>query len=162
MARLHCLLRLKKCKAKGVSLKVACLPLSLHAMQLFDASRMAQRAQRAVGPTPSPFRLVGLAAADATPMAHPEPALAGGEGADEEDEGAYGSYPASASVRRSGTPATSMLSTSSFSPPRQLVLLAVRPLGRVSCRRPGGCLPRWCAADAAACGLQMQTAHMLL
>lgn len=125
-----------KCKqpAKGVSIKVSCLPFSLLVMQLFDASRMAQRAQRAVGPTPSPFRLVGSAAADATPMAHPEPALAGGEGADEEEE-AHGSYPAPASVRRSGTPATSMLSTSSFSPPRQLVLLAVRPLGRVSCRQ---------------------------
>lgn len=67
-------------------------------------------------------------------MAHPEPASGAFavDYAEEEEEG-YGSYPAHGSIRGSSTPATSMLSTSSFSPPRPLVLLAVRPLGRVSC-----------------------------
>ncbi|PRW59511.1 hypothetical protein C2E21_1411 [Chlorella sorokiniana] len=106
--------------------------------QLFDASRMAQRAQRALGPTPSPLRLAG-SAADATPMAHPEPAWGAFAGEDDEDaeEGQGCGYPAPGSIRRGGTPATSMLSTSSFSPPRPLVLLAVRPLGR---SRRGGLL----------------------
>ena len=96
---------------------------------------MAQRAQRAVGPTPSPLCFAG-SAAEATPMAHPEPAYGAFAGQDDEEaaeeEEGYGSYPAPASVKRGGTPATSMLSTSSFSPPRPLVLMAVRPLGRVS------------------------------
>lgn len=69
-------------------------------------------------------------------MAHPEPAYGAFAGQDDEEaaeeEEGYGSYPAPASVKRGGTPATSMLSTSSFSPPRPLVLMAVRPLGRVS------------------------------
>lgn len=76
-------------------------------------------------------------------MAHPErpgwlPAGAQAE------EGA-GSVAAGARARQriaagATTPAASMLSTSSFSPPQPLVLLAVRPLGRVS--RPSVWLAR--------------------
>ncbi|EFN54247.1 hypothetical protein CHLNCDRAFT_135780 [Chlorella variabilis] len=81
---------------------------------LFDASRMAQRANRQA--TPSPARRPASGAA--TPMAHPE---------------RYGGFAAGCGGAGAATPttATSMLSTSSFSPPRPLALLAVRPLGRM-------------------------------
>ena len=71
-------------------------------------------------------------------MAHPEPRFGGeeeGEEEEEEEEG-HGSY----SGRRapSATPGASVLSTSSFSPPQPLMLLAVRPLGRVRPLAGGG------------------------
>jgi hypothetical protein len=67
-----------------------------------------------------------------TPTAHPE--RYGGQGS------SYPSYEARAAAAAAGTPATSVLSTSSFSPPQPLVLLAVRPLGRVSELEGGGSL----------------------
>lgn len=100
---------------------------------------MAQRARNA-GPTPSPARLPAAAAlSGATPMAHPEPA-----GWDGEAE-SYASYDAPGAGRRYGagaaTPGTSVLSASSLSPPKPLVLLGMRPvLGRVS-EQEGGGLP---------------------
>lgn len=88
---------------------------------LFDASRMAQRAARAAQPLPS-----RLLPSSATPMAHPERELWD----DGETEG-HGSYEGGArSMASALTSGTSILSASSFSPPRPLVLL--RPLARVS------------------------------
>lgn len=85
---------------------------------------------------PSPSRHALTSPGAATPMAHPE--RPDREAEAEEEEG-YGSYPAGGAVGGrsaavvAATPATSVLSTSSFSPPQPLVLLAVRPLGRVRC-----------------------------
>ncbi|KAL4458308.1 hypothetical protein ABPG75_013173 [Micractinium tetrahymenae] len=105
---------------------------------LLDASRMAQRANRAA--QPSPLRACARTDDGATPMARPE--RSGWQAADAEEE-AEGSGSVAAGLRARGrfaagatTPATSVLSTSSFSPPQPLVLLAVRPLGRA--RRGGG------------------------
>lgn len=72
-------------------------------------------------------------------MAHPEPRFGGeeeGEEQEEEEEEGHSSY----SGRRapSATPGASVLSTSSFSPPQPLMLLAVRPLGRVRPLAGGG------------------------
>ena len=86
---------------------------------LFDASRMGQRGNRGAA---SPSGTPGGASSGGgrTPTAHPERGSS------------HLSYEARAAAAAAGTPATSVLSTSSFSPPQPLVLLAVRPLGRVS------------------------------
>lgn len=100
---------------------------------LYDASRMAQRANRMAAV--SPLRVTTRAEDGATPMAHPE--RSGWQAAGAQGDECAGSV--AAGVRAPGraatgatTPAVSVLSTSSFSPPQPLVLLAVRPLGRVS------------------------------
>lgn len=112
------------------------IPTPTHLQLRFDASRMGQRANQAA--SPSPLRLPA-STGGATPMAHPEPPFGGEE---EEAEEGYGSY---GGVRRGGstTPGASMLSTSSFSPPQPLVMMAVRPLGRVSLG--AGVLPCCCS-----------------
>ncbi len=82
----------------------------------------------------SPLRATARTEDGATPMAHPEHS-----GWQTETHGDEGVGSVAAGVRARGriatgatTPAVSVLSTSSFSPPQPLVLLAVRPLGRVS------------------------------
>lgn len=91
-------------------------------------------AQRAIGAAASPLHATADSTDGATPMAHPErPGWQAAEAPQGEGPGSVAAKMLAAAG--SATPATSVLSTSSFSPPQPLVLLAVRPLGRV--RRAG-------------------------
>lgn len=111
---------------------------------------MAQAAKHAGTPAPawagSPLR---PGSAGPTPMAHPEHLTL------DEAKESYGSYAAAggrAGARAAAaTPATSALSTSSFSPPQPLVMLAVRPLGRVSRGGMGACFCHACRAGVLLC-----------
>lgn len=115
---------MRPCQSGPLHVAMQLCPANCQLLQVLrDASRMAQGGKRGAA-LPSGTPGGASSSGGRTPTAHPE--RYGGQELD------YASYEAGAAAGAAGTPATSVLSTSSFSPPQPLVLLAVWPLGRVS------------------------------